>query len=219
MNKKIIHYTLIIFLLQFLIVKAQNTMLIEQLSNRLVTRQNFDKNNLLLNKQVFKVGQIEKLNNNYEIKVLTKMYDKNEKLKDTYTTTYSCNIDKVSIMVMILPFTNSKATKTTINTKSNNFKDLYNLDRLEDIELDLNFESGMLNFIGSKSRIKFYDRRLDTIKGKVFIKSKLTAKAYAFGLKIKQIEYNITEELNAKGFLINQKFTETNGSFFIVNYK
>lgn len=218
-NNILFQFAILILLLNISNVQSQNTMLIEQLSNRLVTRKNYDKNNVLLNKQVFKVGQIKKINNNYEIEVLTKMFDKNEKLKDTYTTTYKCNIDKVSIMVMILPFANSKASKTSINTKSNNFKDLYDLNRLEDIELDLNFESGMLNFIGSKSKIKFYDRNLDTIEDKVFINSKITAKAYAFGLKIKQIEYSVKEELNNNGLLIYQLFTNTDGSYFIVDYK
>ncbi len=99
-------------------VYAQNDMLIEQLSNRLVVRNNFDKNNNLVNKQTFKVGRIKKVNSYLEIDVVTQLFNKKGESIEKYTTIYRCNPDESSIMVMIFPFSNSKTKKTKINSTS-----------------------------------------------------------------------------------------------------
>jgi len=85
--------------------------------------------------------------------------------------------------------------------------------------LELNFESGLLNFLGTKSNIKIYDRELKSNKNEQIITSKLNIKAYMFGIRIKQLNYIITEELDDNGSLTFQKFTETDGSYFTMSYK
>jgi hypothetical protein len=67
------HNTLLLFLLnQFsLSLNAQNDMLIEQLANKSVTRENFDKKRKLTNKQSFQVGKIKELSGYYEIEKFT----------------------------------------------------------------------------------------------------------------------------------------------------
>tara|TARA_R110000744_G_scaffold86676_4_gene169501 strand:+ start:466 stop:1116 length:651 start_codon:yes stop_codon:yes gene_type:complete len=206
-------------LLVSLSVRAQKEMLIGQLVNRSVVRENFDKNGVFLNKQTFKSGMLKELNGYYEIEVLTELFDENKKLNDTYTTNYRCRPEESSIMVMAFPFSNPKAKETEINTNSKNFKELYNLDNLEDIELEMSFDSGLLDFFGSKSKIKIYDRIVEPNGNSRNIKSKINIKAYAIGIRFKQLDYVVNETLNDKGLLSSQKFTEKDGSYFTMTYK
>ena len=200
-------------------VYAQNDMLIEQLSNRLVVRNNFDKNNNLVNKQTFKVGRIKKVNSYLEIDVVTQLFNKKGESIEKYTTIYRCNPDESSIMVMIFPFSNSKTKKTKINSTSKKFNELYNLENLEDAEMEINFDSGLLDFFGSQTRIKIHGRTLQSNGAVNVIKSKVNVNAYAFGIRIKRYNYTVIEKLTLKGVLIFQKFTEKEGSYFTMEYK
>lgn len=212
---------LFLFLLNLFSISliAQNNMLIEQLADKIVIRENFDKKGELINKQSFQVGNIKELSGYYEIEMLTKIYDTNGKLLDEYKAEYKCKPDESSLVVMILPFFNSNSKKTMISTKSINFKELYDLNNLKDIELEINFDSGLLNFFGSKSILALYDRTLISNKTNKIIQSKLMVKAYAFGVRIKKFEYQITEKLSLNNLLLFQKFTENDGSYFTMTYK
>jgi len=196
---------------------GQTEMLIGQISGRVVIRENFDENGSFLNKQTFKASETIKKNGYYEIEVVTELFDEDKKSTDKYTTTYRCKPDEASIMVMAFPFSNPKSKETEINTTSANFKELYDLENLENIELEMSFDSGLLNFFGSKSTIKIYNRKLDSNKNN--IKSKINIKAYALGIRIKQLNYNVIEKLNENGLLTFQKFTEEDNSYFTMTYK
>ncbi|WP_407138539.1 hypothetical protein [Aquimarina sp. 2-A2] len=198
---------------------GQTEMLIGQISDRLVVRENFNAEGAFLNKQTFKSGKVIDKNGYYEIEVVTELFDKDKKSTDKYTTTYRCKPDEASIMVMAFPFSNPKSKETEINTTSKNFKELYDLKNLKDIELEMSFDSGLLNFFGSKSVIKIFNRELDNGQTYNTINSKIDIKAYAWGIRIKQLNYNVKEELNRKGLLTFQKFTEADGSYFTINYK
>jgi len=212
-----VQFLLLVSVLSSTTLNAQTEMLIGQISDRLVVRENFDEDGGFLNKQTFKAGKLIEKNGYYEIEVITELFDKNRQSTDKYTTTYRCKPDEASIMVMAFPFSNPKSKETEINTTSKNFKELYDLDNLEDIELEMSFDSGLLNFFGSKSIIKIYDRKLDGNKNS--IKSKINIKAYALGFRIKQLNYVVYEKLNGNGLLTFQKFTEEDGSYFTMNYK
>ena len=196
---------------------GQTEMLIGQISGRVVVRENFDEEGSFLNKQTFEAGETIKKNGYYEIEVVTELFDEDKKSTDKYTTTYRCKPDEASIMVMAFPFSNPKSKETEINTTSANFKELYDLENLANIELEMSFDSGLLNFFGSKSTIKIYNRKLDSNKNN--IKSKINIKAYALGIRIKQLNYNVIEKLNENGLLTFQKFTEEDNSYFTMTYK
>lgn len=212
-------YNLIIIFLLGQPIGAQNKMLIGQLSKKLVIRENFDKNNNLINKQTFKVGEIIETNDYFEIKVITQLFDKNGKPIDKYNTIYRCKPDESSILVMVFPFSNSNSKKTKINSTSVNFKELYDMGNLEDVEMEISFDSGLLDFFGSKSILKLYDRKLQSNKTNKVIQSKLNIKAYALGIRIKKFEYKVIEKLSLEGLLLFQKFTEKDGSYFMITYK
>jgi len=205
------------FILGCTSIIAQTEMLIGQISDRVVIRENFDEEGAFLNKQTFDAGEIIEKNGYFEIEVITELYDKDKKSTDKYTTTYRCKPNEASVMVMAFPFSNPKSKETEINTTSANFKELYDLNNLEDIELEMSFDSGLLNFFGSKSTIKIYDRKLNSNKNN--IKSKVNIKAYAWGIRIKQLNYIVNEKLNANGLLTFQKFTEEDKSYFTITYK
>ena len=196
---------------------GQTEMLIGQISGRVVVRENFDEDGDFLNKQTFEAGKTKRKNEYYEIEVITELFDKDKQSTDKYTTTYRCKPDEASIMVMAFPFSNPKSKETEINTTSANFKELYDLENLANIELEMSFDSGLLNFFGSKSTIKIYNRKLDSNKNN--IKSKINIKAYALGIRIKQLNYNGIEKLNENGLLTFQKFTEEDNSYFTMTYK
>ena len=208
---------IVLFILFSIIMNGQTEMLIEQISGRVIVRENFDEKGGFLNKQTFKAEETIKKNGYYEIEVVTELFDKDKKLTDKYTTTYRCKPDEASVMVMAFPFSNPKSKETEINTTSEKFKELYDLDNLQDIELEMTFDSGLLNFFGSKSIIKIYDRKLN--ENKNIITSKINIKAYAWGIRIKQLNYTVNEKLNAQGLLNFQKFTEEDNSYFTMTYR
>ncbi|HDZ13524.1 MAG TPA: hypothetical protein ENH60_01320 [Pricia sp.] len=197
----------------------QDEMLIGQLSDRLVVRENFGENGDFLNKQTFTSGKLKEADRYFEIEVVTELFDENGTSTDKYSTTYRCKPNESSIMVMAFPFSNPKSKETEINTKSKNFKELYDLTNLEDVELEMSFDSGLLNFFGSKSKIKIYDRVLESNGNGKTITSKINIKAYAIGIRIKQLDYVANEKLTGTGLLSFQKFTEEDGSYFTMTYK
>ncbi|WP_339887179.1 hypothetical protein [uncultured Flavobacterium sp.] len=200
-------------------VQSQDTMFIDQIEGRTITRENFNEKGDLLNKQIFEAGKIINKNGNYEIKVTTELFDKNKIATDKYETSYKCKPDKFSVVVFVFPFANPKSKDTEISSKSVNFKDLYNLKKLNNVEIDLSFDSGLMNFFGSKSTIKIYDRKKEVNGNNLSIKSKINIKAYTLGIRVKQLNYTLTEKLNSDGLLSYQKFVEKDGSYFTMDYK
>ena len=198
-------------------MNGQTEMLIGQISGRTVARENFDEDSVLLNKQTFEAGEIMEKDGYYQIEVVTELFDSENTSIEKYTTTYRCKPAEASVMVMAFPFAKPKSKETEINTTSKNFKELYDLDNLEDIELEMSFDSGLLNFFGSKSTIKIYDRKFNNSENN--INSKINIKAYALGIRIKQLNYTVNEKLNAQGLLTFQKFTEEDNSYFTMTYK
>jgi hypothetical protein len=200
-------------------VNGQTEMLIEQISGRIMVRENFNKKGTFLNKQTFNVGDVTKKNGYYSIKIISEFFEQDKKTSKKYTTTYRCKPSEASVMVMVFPLSKPKSKKTEINTISKNFKEIYDLKNLMDIELAISFDAGLLNFVGSKSKIKIYNRKFEEGKNGNEIKSKISVKAYTLGMKIKQLNYVVTENLDEKGLLTFQQFTETDGSYFTVTYK
>lgn len=218
-NKSILSYLCLFILFICTSAKSQNNMFLEQIEGRTIERENYNDKGDLLNKQLFEAGKITKKKDYYEIKVTTTLYDKNKTLKEKYTTTYKCEPEKFSIVLFVFPFADPKSKETEISTKSINFKELYNIEKLENVDLDISFDSGLMNFFGSKSTIKIYDRKKEINNRSLSIKSKISIKAYAFGIRIKQLNYLLTENLNSNGLLTYQKFIENDGSYFTMLYK
>lgn len=84
---------------------------------------------------------------------------------------------------MVFLFFNLKLKEIEINIIFVNFKELYDLENLVNIELEMSFDLGLLNFFGLKSIIKIYNWKLDSNKNN--IKLKINIKVYVLGICIK----------------------------------
>lgn len=210
---------LLFILLNLINLQSQNRMFIDQIEGRTIVREHFDENNIFKGQQIFKAGGIIEKDGNYEIKVVTELFDENKKSKNKYETTYKCKPDKLSVVVFVFPFSNPKYKESEITSKSKNFKGLYDIKNLANVKLNIDLRSGLMSLLGSKSIINIYDRESKIINDIINIKSKISIKAYALGIRIKQLNYSLIEKLNTEGLLSYQKFTEEDGSYFTMNYK
>lgn len=201
------------------IVRAQPTMLIEQLAGRTLERRNYDKNGILLNRQLFEAGLVTKIKGLYELEVTAKFYDRQGNVTETYTTQYRCKPELSSVLVMAFPFSKPASRVTEISSKSSNFKELYDLEDLGNIELELNLDSGLLQFFGSKSTIRIFDRKLNRVGDSKRLTSKILIKTYALGIRLKSLQYLAVETLTDKNLLVGQQFTEDDGSYFTITYE
>lgn len=207
---------LFLLLLNFSSLNAQNNMLIDQLANKLILRKNYDENGDLIDKQTFKAGKITESKGELKLKVITKLFDKSGKIKDKYNTIYRCQPKESQLMIMAFLFSDPQSKEIEISTTSKNFKNLYALNNLKDIEVKIDFDSSLL---GSKSFIKIYDRTSQVLRNQIHINSKLIVKAYALGIRVKKLHYTIFEKLNKNGFLTFQKFKKEDSSYFTIKYK
>lgn len=197
---------------------AQNEMLIEQLSGRTVIRENFNSDGTLISKQHFQISKIQESQGIYEIEIAVELFNENGESEDKYTTFFQCNYEEVSIMLLVIPFFNPTSKKTTIKTKSDNFIQLYNFDILEDIEVEISFDRGFLKVFGAKNAIKLYDRTYLSNGEINEIHSKLSINTYAFGLKIKNMDYDVVESFDNNKLVTFQTFVNSDESYFSMTY-
>jgi len=215
-------FAVIIFLLSPTYMYGQGKeMLIEQIAAKKIIRENFDKNGKLKGTQIFLMGELKRKDNIYEVDVVTELYDENMKQIRKYTTSYTCNPDEYDVLINVFPFTNPNKTEIKVNVTSNNFQRLYDLTedgKLEDIHLKMSVESGVLNFLGSKSLVTIKSRQLEVENGEVKIISDAIIEAYILGLKFKTIDYSVEEHLSQSFTLKQQIFKNKDGSYFTMNY-
>ena len=208
-----------IFILTANFVSAQNDMLIEQIAGKTILRENFGKTNQLIDKQIFRISNIKKSSNTYSVEVTTELYKKEGTLDEKYKTYYTCKPGQSSVIVMVFPFFAPESKKIGIETQSSDFKSMYDLNSLKDIQLKLSFDSGILNFFGSKNNIKIFNRKLTTGRNTKTLNSQVDIRAYLLGIKVKTISYKVAEIFDENSNLISQEFRANDGSYFTLNYK
>lgn len=200
------------------LVYAQNDMLIEQIAGKTVLRENFDKDGELVGKQIFRIGAIEKSSDSYSVELTTELYNKDDSIVEKYRTSYRCKPGQSSVVVMVFPLFAPKSKKIGIKTQSPNYKDIYDLENLKDIHLKLSFDSGILNFFGSKNNIKIFNRKMATDSKIKTLNSQVDIEAYLLGIKVKTIRYKVTELFDNNSDLISQEFRSKDGSYFTMSY-
>lgn len=208
-----------LFIITANLVSAQDDMLIEQIAGKTIIRENFDKGNQLIDKQIFRISNIEKSSDSYSVEITTELYRKDGTLDEKYKTYYTCKPDQSSVIVMVFPLFAPKSKKIGIETQSSDFKDMYDLNSLNDIHLKLSFDSGILNFFGSKNNIKIFNRKLATGTNTKTLNSQIDIKAYLLGIKVKTISYKVMEIFDENSNLISQEFRAKDGSYFTMSYK
>lgn len=222
MNKsiyRILFFTLI--LIPFVSMNAQDkAMLIEQIEDKKITRESFDKKGKLTWKQVFTAGKMTRSGGNFFINIKTELYDEAQKLEETYTTSYECRMGEADVLLSVFAIT-PKKRKVRVSVKSGDFKKLYALtanDMVRSMSLTMYVETGILNFLGSKNNIELTNRMLTKENNSLKITEKISIKAYLMGIRVKTINYDVTEYLTLSGLLQKQVFRQSNGDYFTVTY-
>lgn len=197
-------------------------MLIEQIAGKEVVRKAFNTDKELTAKQVFRVGELQTTGNQLSVQLQVNLFDEEGNLKDKYLTQYTCEPGKSDVLLAVFPFARQGNAAYVIEASSPGFKRLYDFDaddrKLENLSLEMSVESGILSFFGSKSIITINDRKVSTTGSGFTLTSRLTVKAYMWGVNVKAITYQVTENLDKKRRLISQVFLEEDDSYFLMNY-
>lgn len=204
------------------ICNGQENMLIEQIAGKSIVRTSYDKAGDQTSKQKFNISNLEKVKEYMSVKISVLLFDGKEKLTDSYTTVYVCKPEESNVLVTVFPFARKNDAEYVIQTYSPGFKELYdfpdNAKKLSDLSLEMSVKSGLLGFFGSKNRISIKNRSLEMKSGNYILTSDLTLDAFLLGIRVKSIQYHITEKLSAKRWLTEQKFKNEDGSYFLINY-
>ncbi len=196
-------------------------MLIEQIEGKSITREGFDKKGKLTGKQVFTAGKMTRSDGFFFINIRTELYDEAQRLESTYTTSYECRPEEADVLLSVFAI-NPKKRKVRVSVKSGDFKKLYALeanDMVRNMSLTMYVETGVLNFLGSKNNLEVTNRMLTKENNNLKITEKITIKAYLMGIRVKTINYDVTEHLTASGQLQKQIFSQSDGAYFTVTYK
>lgn len=223
MNKSI--YGMLLFsllLIPFAPTKAQvKAMLIAQIEGKKITRESFDNKAKLTGKQIFTAGRMIQRGGIFFINIKTELYNEAQKLEDTYTTSYECRPGEADVLLSVFAI-NPKKRKVRVSIKSGDFKKLYALtaiDMVRSMSLTMYVETGILNFLGSKNNVDITNRVLIKENNNLKITEKISIKAYLMGIRVRTINYDVTEYLTLSGLLQKQVFRQTNGDYFTITYK
>lgn len=200
----------------------EKEMFIEQIAQKRIVRENYDQNGDLQGKQIFLTGELEQQGKTYRIKVITELYDESGRLTEKYTTTYQCNPNEFDVLLNVFPFTDPDDEKIKVDVTSEDFQQLYQLgkgEELKEIHLKMSVESGVLSFFGSKSLVTIKNRKKEVVDQSVKISSEAVIEAYMMGIRIKTINYVVEEYLTNDFVLQRQQFTEDDGAWFTMKYE
>lgn len=201
---------------------GQNNMLIRKLSGKEIQRLSYDKKGNLESRQVFQISKLDSSQEILSVKMEVQVFNRKGKLENRYSSTYTCRPDKSDILLSVIPLSANKNTKYVVEANTNNFESLYNFSdkftQLKDIAIDVNVKSGVLGFLGSKSKITISNRNLIRKEQNYTINSDLTVDAFLLGVIIKSVQYHVVENLSNDKSLLNQKFINLDGSYFVINY-
>jgi hypothetical protein len=219
-------YKIVIFISYFLLMRfctfaQRSEMFIEQIQGKTIIRENFNSSGNLESKQEFVAGTINQSGNTLSIGIQSSFYDETNILISSYTTTYRCQPEESNVLLSVFSI-NPRKQKVKVSVTSGDFKNMYGLTQGEfpkTISLNMNIESGILNFLGSKNYVTIYDRSRSLNNNQIIITSNMTIKAYLLGIRIKEIKYKVTEYLTTQGMLQKQIFKENDGSYFAMNYQ
>lgn len=199
-------------------------MLLYEVEGNEYVKKDFSRDSSMTGKQVLKVGAVEKENNLLKMPVQLYSYDEKGELTDSTKTVYLCDPDERRVLVNLFPYSDY-TTESEIKVNLLDTNAFYPVDpdanwEMESIEFEMNIDKGVIGFLGGKSRIKMYNRQVvpnDTLEADQYeINSQVELGVYALGIKMKGLNYQVTEVIDRNKGLIYQKFTSEDGSYFII---
>jgi hypothetical protein len=200
-------------------------MLLFEIDGNEYKKCNYNKEGELQSFEKFMVGSIEKKTNTYRLPVELYSYNAEGELQDSTKTLYTCRPDERRILLNVFPFTDyGKGSEIKVNLLDTNA--FYPVApepgwEMGSINFQMNIDKGLVGFLGGKSKINMYDRRVvpnDTLQaGQYQINSEVDLGVYVLGIKMKGFEYRVIEIIDKKQGIIWQKFTSNDdGSYFVI---
>lgn len=222
-----ISFLLLILLIQLssktIVAQGNKQMFMFQVDGNNYTKKSYDKKGKLKSSQIFKVGEVKKDEGLHTMPLKVYSYDKNNKLKDSAETKYTCKPSAGEIFMNVFPFAEFSVNKT-VKIELNSGNAFYPAtwetgQEIADISFSLSLEGGVLGTFGTSSKIRIYDRKItahDTLKNTYTITAKMEVKAYMFGLRMDTIEFTIEETVHPQKGIIKQYFKESTGEYFTI---
>nr|QWN59153.1 hypothetical protein [uncultured Fodinibius sp.] len=199
-------------------------MLLFEIDGNEYKKCNYSKEEEVESYQKLIVGTIEEKANTYRLPVELYSYNAKGELQDSTKTLYTCQPDEQKVLLNVFPFTDyGKGSEIKVNLLDTNA--FYPTApkpgwEMESIEFALNIDKGLVGFLGGKSKITIYDRRVvsnDTLQtGQYQINSDVDLGVYVLGIKVKGFAYGVIEIVDKERGIIRQKLTSDDGSYFMI---
>jgi hypothetical protein len=204
--------------------QAQKMLLFEIDGNR-YEKLNFNKQGELQSVQKLTIGSIQEKESIYQLPVKLYSYNAEGEPQDSTKTIYTCRPDEQQVLLNVFPFTDyGKGSEIKVNLLDS--KTFYPISpepgwEMKPIEFALNIDKGLVGFLGGKSKITIYERRVvsnDTLQTEQYqINSRVDIGVYVMGIKVKGFGYSVIEIIAKDRGIIWQKFTSTDdGSYFVI---
>ncbi|MCR9065200.1 MAG: hypothetical protein NXI00_14605 [Cytophagales bacterium] len=211
---------LLIYMFGYLLLPAilcgQQNMLIEQIEGKTIIKNSYNEKGEFEGKQVMKVSRLVKKEGTLQVKINISSFDYSNKLTKTFVTNFKCKPSESSVLLMLIPLSDLNDSKTEIKSRSLEFKNIYNLNDLKDITIELKIQSGLKGFLGSESTVTINSRSWDSLNKT--LESKLEISVFALGLRIRKIHYKVSEAFKNET-LAFQKFVSSDASYFTMTYQ
>ncbi len=210
-----------IFLNPRLVIAQDNTMLLFEIDGNNYESRSYSRQGNLNSFKKFFVGLIEKKEDFYKLPVDVFSYNSEGLLQDSVRTTYICKPGEQNVFINIFPFSDYK-NENEIKVRLLDTNSFYPTKpeigwEIKPIEFALNIDKGVVGFLGGKSKIRIFDRRIvqnDTLQvGEYEINSTVEFGVYVLGIKVKGLTYKAIEIIDPIKGIIYQKFTSSDGSF------
>jgi hypothetical protein len=209
------------------LLQAQQSeeMLLFEIDGNRYKKCNYSKEGELESYQKLIVGSIQENTNTYRLPVELYSYNAEGEPQDSTKTLYTCRPDEQQVLLNVFPFTDyGKGSEIKVNLLDT--KTFYPVSpepgwEMKSIEFALNIDKGLVGFLGGKSKITIYDRRVvsnDTLQaGQYQINSEVDLGVYVLGIKMKGFGYRVVEVIDNEQGIIWQKFSsKDDDSYFVI---
>lgn len=208
---------------QLCLGQSDESMLIFEISGNKYEKKTYDKSGSLKTSQMYHLGKIISNGSFFELPMTIFSYDKQGQLLDSAQTKLKCDLQNRSLFMSIFPFS-EKAVNKTVILKSNgpplNYLQQPKVDEtLQNVEFEMTIEGGALDFFGSRTVIELVNRQVtaySTKESEYEMRSIMSVKSFLVGLKIWSASYQLVELISTEKGLVEQKFTESDGSYFTI---
>lgn len=207
-----------------LFAQQNKQMLMYQIDGNSYIKTSYDKNGNIKSTHLIKAGNLTSASGAYELKVSFYALDENGIAEDSAFTVLSCNPDDAEMLVNIIPLVTDNPGKTIRVVSLSGSESLYpEFSTRDSVQEDMSFkievEGGLWGFLGTTSVANIHGRKVEYNEADstiVTVTSKIELKAYLMRVRIKQMEYVVTEQLQNETGIIEQEYLSDSGERFTI---